>query len=49
MSSTIIDNMPGTVPTNEILFDDVLNDIANVEISNRYELPLRETRGAHTS
>ena len=43
--------MPSTMSTDEILSDDVLltndvlNDMPNVEIPNRYELPPRSTRG----
>ena len=44
--------MPSTESTNETLTndmlltnDDMLNDVPNVEISNRYELPPRSTRG----
>lgn len=46
-----VDDIPSTVSTDEILSDDVrltddvLSDMPNVEISNRYELPLRSTRG----
>ena len=45
MPSTIIDDMPDIVPTDEIVYDDVLNDIPNVDLTNRYELPPRSTRG----
>ena len=37
--------MPSTTPTDEILSNDVLSNIPNVEISNMYELPPRNTRG----
>ena len=37
--------MPGTVPNAETLSDDVINSMNNVEISRRYELTLRSTRG----
>ena len=45
MTSTVIDDMLGTVPTDEISFDDVINDTPNVEIFNRFELPPTSTRG----
>lgn len=46
-----VDDMPGTVPPDEILSNEVLlpdfvlNNIPNVEISSKYELPARSTRG----
>ena len=39
-------SMPGTMPTDEISFDDVLSDLLNVEIYNKYELPQRITQGS---
>ena len=46
-----VDDMPSTESTNEtltndvLLTDDMLDDVPNAEISNRYELPPRSTRG----
>lgn len=41
-----INDVLGTMLTDEILSNDVLNDMANIEIPNRYELPPR-TQGEY--